>query len=87
MPYLAFSVMLAAGLEGIEKNYEVPEPIEENVYEMSEEERVKRLAKYKKKVNKIRIKNLNKKKRAREKVKNKKTRNIDDQIKEDNNMY
>jgi glutamine synthetase len=41
-PYLAFSVMLAAGLEGIEKGYEVPEPIEENVYEMTEEERNKR---------------------------------------------
>ncbi len=41
-PYLAFSVMLAAGLEGIEKGYEVPDPIEENVYEMSEEERKKR---------------------------------------------
>jgi len=38
-PYLAFSVMLAAGLEGIEKEYEVPDPIEENVYEMSDEER------------------------------------------------
>ncbi len=38
-PYLAFSVMLAAGLEGIEKEYEVPEPTEENIYEMSEEER------------------------------------------------
>ena len=41
-PYLTFSVMLAAGLEGIEKEYEVPEPIEENVYEMTEEERQKR---------------------------------------------
>jgi glutamine synthetase len=41
-PYLAFSVMLAAGLEGIENSYEIPEPIEENVYEMSEEERKKR---------------------------------------------
>ena len=38
-PYLAFSVMLAAGLEGIEKEYEVPDPIEENVYEMTDEER------------------------------------------------
>jgi glutamine synthetase len=38
-PYFAFSVMLAAGLEGIEKGYEVPEPVEENVYEMSDEER------------------------------------------------
>jgi glutamine synthetase len=41
-PYLAFSVMLAAGLEGIEKSYQVPPPIEENVYEMREEERIKR---------------------------------------------
>ncbi len=41
-PYLAFSVMLAAGLEGIEKNYEVPEPVTENVYEMPEAEREKR---------------------------------------------
>jgi len=41
-PYLAFSVMLAAGLEGIEKEYEVPEPVEENVYEMTEKEREKR---------------------------------------------
>ena len=41
-PYLAFSVMLAAGLEGIEKEYEVPDPVEENVYEMTEEERERR---------------------------------------------
>jgi glutamine synthetase len=41
-PYLTFSVMLAAGLEGIEKKYPLPDPIEENVYEMSEEERANR---------------------------------------------
>lgn len=41
-PYLAFSVMLAAGLEGIEKGYEPPEPVEENVYEMTDEERKER---------------------------------------------
>lgn len=41
-PYLCFSVMLAAGLEGIEKGYELPEPVEQNVYEMSDEEREKR---------------------------------------------
>jgi glutamine synthetase len=41
-PYLAFSVMLAAGLEGIKNGYEPPAPIEENVYEMSAEERQKR---------------------------------------------
>lgn len=38
-PYLVFSVMLAAGLEGIEKGLEAPDPIEENVYEMSEAQR------------------------------------------------
>jgi glutamine synthetase len=31
--------MLAAGLDGIEKGYECPETVEENVYQMSEEER------------------------------------------------
>jgi len=41
-PYLAFSAMLAAGLEGIEKGYELPDPVEESVYEMTEEERKKR---------------------------------------------
>src|SRR4030066_2358236 len=41
-PYLAFSVLLAAGLEGIEKGYEPPEPVEENVYEMTDKERKKR---------------------------------------------
>ncbi len=41
-PYLAFSVMLAAGLEGVEKEMEPPAPIEENVYEMSEVEREER---------------------------------------------
>jgi len=41
-PYLAFSVMLAAGLEGIEKEYELPDPVEENVFEMAEEERARR---------------------------------------------
>jgi len=38
-PYLAFSVMLAAGLEGIEKEYELVDPIEENVFEMSSHQR------------------------------------------------
>ena len=41
-PYLAFSVMLAAGLDGIKKKYELAEPIEENVFEMSSEQREKR---------------------------------------------
>jgi len=41
-PYLAFAVMLAAGLEGIEKRYKIPEPVEPNIYEMEMEERKKR---------------------------------------------
>ena len=41
-PYLAFSVMLAAGLEGIEKEYPAPDPVKENVYEMTGEERERR---------------------------------------------
>lgn len=38
-PYLAFSVMLAAGLEGIEKKYKAPDPIEPNIYKMEMAER------------------------------------------------
>jgi len=38
-PYLAFAVMLAAGLEGIEKGYELPEPIEKDIFLMSNEEK------------------------------------------------
>jgi glutamine synthetase len=38
-PYLCFSVMLAAGLKGIEDGLEPPEPVEENVYQMTEKER------------------------------------------------
>jgi glutamine synthetase len=41
-PYLAFSVMLSAGLDGIEKGLKPPKPVEENVYEMSEAERKRR---------------------------------------------
>jgi len=41
-PYLVFAVMLAAGLEGIEKQYPCPEPVEENVFLMTAEERQKR---------------------------------------------
>jgi glutamine synthetase len=38
-PYLAFAIMLAAGVKGIEGNYPLPEPIEEDIYEMDEEAR------------------------------------------------
>lgn len=40
-PYLAFALMLTSGLKGIEEGYELPEPVEEDVYEMSEAERKK----------------------------------------------
>ncbi len=40
-PYLAFSAMLSAGLEGIEKNYKIPEPIEEDIFEMDSDKRNK----------------------------------------------
>jgi len=38
-PYLAFAVMLAAGLKGVEKGYPLPAPVEEDIFEMSEKER------------------------------------------------
>ncbi len=40
-PYLAFAVMLAAGLKGIEEKYDLPDPVELDVYLMSPEERRK----------------------------------------------
>ncbi|HEU4760529.1 MAG TPA: glutamine synthetase family protein [Dehalococcoidia bacterium] len=41
-PYFAFAAMLAAGLEGVEREYPCPEPVEENVFEMTEAERRER---------------------------------------------
>jgi glutamine synthetase len=38
-PYLTFAAMLHAGLEGIEKKYSLPDPIDRNLYELPEEER------------------------------------------------
>ena len=38
-PYLAFSVMLAAGLKGVEQGYELPPEATNNIYEMTAEER------------------------------------------------
>ncbi|MGZ7180296.1 MAG: glutamine synthetase family protein [Halobacteriota archaeon] len=37
-PYLAFAVMLACGLEGIEKGYELPDPVEKNIFKMTQQE-------------------------------------------------
>ncbi|MCB2188098.1 MAG: glutamine synthetase family protein [Deltaproteobacteria bacterium] len=33
-PYLSFAVMLAAGLKGIEENYKLADPVEEDIFEM-----------------------------------------------------
>jgi glutamine synthetase len=38
-PYLAFAAMLHAGLEGIEQDYPVPNPVELDVFNLSEKER------------------------------------------------
>lgn len=38
-PYLALSVLLAAGLEGIEQGYELPPEVPENVFDMTPEQR------------------------------------------------
>ena len=40
-PYLCFAGLLQAGLEGIEKGYELPEPMERNLYHLSPDERSK----------------------------------------------
>ncbi len=39
-PYLAFSVVLAAGLKGIEENYDLPLETTANLYQLTEEERL-----------------------------------------------
>ncbi|MDQ3898514.1 MAG: glutamine synthetase, partial [Actinomycetota bacterium] len=39
-PYLAFAVILAAGLKGIEESYELPPELTANLYEMTPEERL-----------------------------------------------
>src|SRR5215208_1087807 len=38
-PYLTFAALLQAGLEGIERGYELPEPMEKNLYHLSPDER------------------------------------------------
>ena len=38
-PYLAFAGLLHAGLEGIEQGYELPDPMETNLYELTTPER------------------------------------------------
>ena len=41
-PYLTFAALLHAGLEGIERGYELPPPMEENLFELTHEERRER---------------------------------------------
>jgi len=38
-PYLTFAAMLQAGLDGIEKGYKIPKPMEQNLYHLSDAER------------------------------------------------
>ena len=40
-PYLTFAALLQAGLEGIEKGYELPEPMEQNLYHLAPQERAR----------------------------------------------
>ncbi len=40
-PYLAFSVMLAAGLDGIEKGYKLAEPIEKDIFHLDDKAKKK----------------------------------------------
>jgi glutamine synthetase len=41
-PYLTFACLLHAGLEGIEKGYDLPEPMETNLYHLTAEQRTER---------------------------------------------
>jgi len=41
-PYLTFAALLHAGLEGIERGYELPPPMEQNLYKLRAEERKER---------------------------------------------
>jgi glutamine synthetase len=40
-PYLTFAALLHAGLDGIERGYELPAPMETNLYELGPEERLR----------------------------------------------
>jgi glutamine synthetase len=41
-PYLAFAVMLRAGLDGMKNNLQPPEPVEENIYQLDGESLLKK---------------------------------------------
>jgi glutamine synthetase len=39
-PYLTFAALLHAGLDGIEKGYDLPEPMDRNLYDLTHDERI-----------------------------------------------
>ncbi len=41
-PYLTFAAMLHCGLDGIENGYDIPEPMERNLYDLTHDEREER---------------------------------------------
>jgi len=41
-PYLAFAVMLRAGMDGIKNNLQPPEPVEEDIYSLDDESLVQK---------------------------------------------
>jgi glutamine synthetase len=41
-PYLAYAAMLAAGIDGIERDLPLPEPVEENLYHFSADDLARR---------------------------------------------
>ena len=41
-PYLAFAVIMAAGLDGVENKYPLPAPVEDNIFHMTPAQKKKR---------------------------------------------
>lgn len=41
-PYLAMAVLLAAGLDGVKNNLTAPEPVDQNIYKMTKEQRLEK---------------------------------------------
>jgi glutamine synthetase len=41
-PYLALAVMLTAGIDGVEREVDCPDPVRENIYEFTEQDRIDR---------------------------------------------
>jgi len=41
-PYLAFAALVTAGLDGVERDLDAPDPVRENIYDFTEEDRIER---------------------------------------------